>query len=132
MNSIEKVYKNQKQMYLTHKTFQVGNTHPSLHSPNHLEPKLSHRFLFKPLPVWLEGRQKQCERVRATGHLYPAEKPIFKLQRVTHLQPPCQGRSHNHCHAASYHLLWKSHIRDPYPRNVASVESVIQSNLPLY
>lgn len=105
------------QPFSSHKTFQVGNTHPSLHSPNHLEPKLSHCFLFKPLPVWLEGRQKQCERVRVTGHLYPSEKPIFKLQHVTHWQPPCQARattSHNHCRAVSHHVLWKSCIRDSY------------------
>lgn len=121
--------------FSSHKTFQVGSPHPSLHSPNHLEPKLSHCFLFKPLPVWLEGRQKQCERVRVWDTHHPLRSPSsnsstwligslrvrqgLRRATITVVQSPTMSFEN---HASGTHTA----------RNVASVESVIQWDLPLY
>lgn len=127
------------QPFSSHKTFQVGNTHPSLHSPNHLEPKLSHCFLFKPLPVWLEGRQKQCERVRESqdtciplrspssnsnlwliGSLRVRQGPHGRPQSLIVQSPhPCP-LTENHASGLILPGMW--HLWNP----------VIQWNLPLY
>lgn len=103
------------QPFSSHKTFQVGNTHPSLHSPNHLEPKLSHCFLLNHFLFDLKKTETVWE---SESHRTPVSLWEAHLQTPTcdslRLRQARATTSHNHCRAVSHHVLWKSCIRDSY------------------